>query len=230
MCGISGIIGPEWHPSQLESMVRIQSHRGPDNSSHFISNDLHAGLGHNRLSIIDLASAANCPMTDHSGNLTIVFNGEIYNYIELKDELSDYNFKTSSDTEVILAAYTKWGTKCVDKFIGMFAIAIWDENRKTLFCSRDRLGIKPFYYYYSGTTFYFASEIKALLAAGIQAEPNWDQWSTYLRTGFYDHSEETFFKNIKSLPPGNNLHLTKDNLDIQTTGQSLKIIIHQWIQ
>jgi len=214
MCGISGIVGPGWQLSQLQSMVGIQCHRGPNNSEHFVNNDGNAGLGHNRLSIIDLASSANCPMTDHSGNLTIVFNGEIYNYIELKQQLCDYNFKTSSDTEVILAAYNRWGTQCVNKFIGMFAFAIWDDNNKILFCSRDRLGIKPFYYYYSGNTFYFASEIKALLAAGIKAEPNWNQWSTYLKTGFYDHSEETFFSGINSLPGGNNLQLRKEQLDI----------------
>jgi asparagine synthase (glutamine-hydrolysing) len=205
MCGISGIAGEDWNANLLYSMTKIQSHRGPDNEGHFINTNQTIGLGHTRLSIIDLTDSANCPMSDENGNITVVFNGEIYNYLELKQQLNHYSFQTTSDTEVILASYIKWGEKCVDKFIGMFSFAIWDESKNILFCSRDRLGIKPFYYHLNNNTLYFASEIKALLACGIPSKPNWKQWSTYLTTGYYDHSEDTFFENIQTLPGGHNL-------------------------
>ena len=207
MCGISGIIGNDWEESSLDKMITCQIHRGPNNSAKFVDESKFVGLGHNRLSIQDLREEANCPMTDNSGNLTLIFNGEIYNFIELREQLKEYTFKTSSDTEVILAAYLKWGKQCVTKFIGMFALAIWDNKNHSLFCSRDRLGIKPFYYYYKNNTLIFASEIKSILAAKVKAEPNWNQWSDYLRFGAMDHSHETFFKDIYMLPAGHNLLL-----------------------
>lgn len=215
MCGISGIIGSNWAVKHLMSMVDEQTHRGPNDSGIFINPNNYAGLGHNRLSIIDLSSSAKHPMHDVSNRFTIVFNGEIYNYIELKQELSDYPFRTNSDTEVILAAYHKWGEECVTHLIGMFAFAIWDEQQQALFCSRDRLGIKPFYYHQSDGNFIFASEIKALLATGVKPVPNWNQWSTYLNYGYSDHSNETFFKEIYSLQPGNNLCLQNGSSRVQ---------------
>ena len=125
MCGISGICGDNWESNQLYAMTKIQEHRGPDNKGHFINTNHKIGLGHNRLSIIDLSDSANCPMTDTSGGVTVVFNGEIYNYLELRDQLTYYPFQTTGDTEVILAAYIRWGERCVQKFIGMFFLHYW---------------------------------------------------------------------------------------------------------
>ena len=205
MCGISGICGDNWKSNQLYAMTKIQEHRGPDNKGHFINTNHKIGLGHNRLSIIDLSDSANCPMTDTSGGVTVVFNGEIYNYLELRDQLTYYPFQTTGDTEVILAAYIRWGERCVQKFIGMFSFAIWDESKNQLFCSRDRLGIKPFFFHTTENTFYFASDIKALFAAGVPVKPDWKQWTTYLTRGYYDHSRDTFFEGVKTLPGGHNL-------------------------
>ena len=205
MCGISGFAGGQWSANQLDLMINALKHRGPDDHGTYVDERHYVGLAHTRLSIIDLSSNAKNPMHDTSGRLTIVFNGEIYNYIELKHQLSDYNFQTSSDTEVILAAYLKWGEQCTKHLIGMFAFAIWDNVNQSLFCARDRLGIKPFYYYYHNNQLIFASEIKAILSAGVDAKPNWDQWSIYLNYGYSDHSDETFFKEIYSLPAGTNL-------------------------
>ncbi len=214
MCGISGLMGQGWDEFQLTKMIDAQSHRGPNDSGSFIDQDCPVGLGHNRLSIIDLNKSAKCPMVDSTEQFTIVFNGEIYNYIELKNQLSDYKFKTSSDTEVILAAYSKWGEDCVSKFIGMFAFAIWDRNKRTLFCSRDRIGIKPFYFHFQNGLLRFASEIKAILRSGVTAEPDMQQWGVYLSKGYYDHSNKTFFKNIYSLDPGHNLTYDGHSLNI----------------
>tara|TARA_Y100000817_G_scaffold314854_1_gene315562 strand:- start:221 stop:2074 length:1854 start_codon:yes stop_codon:yes gene_type:complete len=205
MCGISGICGDNWESNQLYAMTKIQEHRGPDNKGHFINTNHKIGLGHNRLSIIDLSDSANCPMTDTSGSVTVVFNGEIYNYLELRDQLTYYPFQTKGDTEVILAAYIRWGERCVQKFIGMFSFAIWDESKNQLFCSRDRLGIKPFFFHTQENTFYFASDAKALFAAGVPVKPDWKQWTTYLTKGYYDHSRDTFFEGVKTLPGGHNL-------------------------
>ena len=135
MCGIGGIIGHNWDEDQLKSMLSIQSHRGPDDGGIFIDSNHNAGLIHNRLKIIDLSPSGNQPMSNFDGSLWIVFNGEIYNFLELKSELSDFNYKNKTDTEVILAAYEKWGEKCVDHFIGMFSFAIWEPAKNKLFCA-----------------------------------------------------------------------------------------------
>jgi asparagine synthase (glutamine-hydrolysing) len=164
MCGIAGIYyktDPE--PDREKTVLNLLkpiNYRGPDNTGIVTSNKIC--LGHLRLSIIDLSSEANQPMFSFSKNgLIIVFNGEIYNYIELRNRLSPkYNFRTSSDTEVILNAYLEWGENCVNEFNGMWAFAIYDSSRNKLFCSRDRFGIKPFYYYHDKNRFVFASEIK----------------------------------------------------------------------
>ncbi len=207
MCGISGIVGERWDRAQLEAMVRVQHHRGPDANGTWISADGRVGLGHNRLSIIDLSPAGNQPMANADGLLWITFNGEIYNYRELRAELTGYSFRSHSDTEVILAAYVRWGERCVERFIGMFAFAIWDMRERRLFCARDRLGIKPFHYAWHGGRFLFASEIKALLEAGLPAAPNHVTWASYLVHGYYDHTAETFFKGVQCLPAGHTLTL-----------------------
>jgi asparagine synthase (glutamine-hydrolysing) len=207
MCGIAGIFGRDWRISELEAMVAIQHHRGPDADGIYVDSARLAGLGHNRLSIIDLSEAGRQPMCDSAGRYWLVFNGEIYNYLELRRQLeSDYRFRTRTDSEVILAAYTVWGDACLDKFIGMFAFAIWDEETKTLVAARDRFGVKPLYYCHRRDgSLLIASEIKALHAAGVPAEPDKVAWATYLNYGLTDHNERTFWSGIKSLPPGHRL-------------------------
>ena len=205
MCGISGIVGEGWERSQLEAMVAIQDHRGPDDNGIYVNASGLVGLGHNRLSIVDLTDAGHQPMVNRDRTVWIVFNGEIYNYLELRQELKGYPFRSRTDTEVILAAYERWGENCVEHFVGMFAFAIWDERTKSLFCARDRLGIKPFHYAWHQNAFLFASEIKAILAADFRAEPNRKVWATYLTHGIYDHGPETFFAGICTLPPGHTL-------------------------
>lgn len=215
MCGISGIIssGHDLAPLILK-MTAAQTHRGPDAQEIFLSPCKTCALGHNRLSIIDLANHANQPMADHTGRYHIVFNGEIYNYRELRALLPEYLYRTNSDTEVILAAWDKWGNECVQHFIGMFSFAIWDNVEQKLTAFRDRLGIKPFHYYFDGTKFIFASEIKSILAAGISAKANIETWAEYLNHGLYDHLPSTFFENILSLNPGHMLEIQDKQLTI----------------
>ncbi|HEY7910854.1 MAG TPA: asparagine synthase (glutamine-hydrolyzing) [Blastocatellia bacterium] len=207
MCGIAGIFGRDWNLSKLEAMVAIQHHRGPDAEGIYVDPEREAGLGHNRLSIIDLSEAGRQPMCDSTGRYWLVFNGELYNYLELRRQLeSDYRFRTRTDSEVVLAAYRAWGGDCLDRFIGMFAFAVWDEETKTLFAARDRFGVKPLYYSYRRDgSLLIASEIKALHAAGVPAEPDPISWATYLNYGFSDHGERTFWSGINSLPPGHRL-------------------------
>lgn len=218
MCGISGIIGSKDQKEYfLKQMVNIQNHRGPDASGIYISSDGFAGLGHNRLSIIDLTSAGNQPMADSSGQYWISYNGEIYNYLELRNELKSYGeiFHTSSDTEVLLISFRRWGEKCLDKIVGMFSFAIWDNKNRTLFAARDRFGVKPFYYSLENNeTFIFASEIKAIHKAGIKRENNAETWATYLAYGVYEHSVSTFWDKIYSLPPGHYLQWKDSKLEL----------------
>ena len=160
MCGIVGIIGQKATKNNISQMLETQKHRGPDFMDYYCEENKIA-LGHNRLSIIDLSSNANQPFTSDCGNYVLTFNGEIYNYIELRNELqSKYHFRTQSDTEVLLNAYKEWGENCLEKFNGMFSFAIWNKNEQLLFAARDRFGVKPFYYFIDNDTFGFASEIK----------------------------------------------------------------------
>lgn len=211
MCGIAGIIG-NGTDEQLDLMLSKQKHRGPDNKSKWITKK--AKLGHNRLSIIDLSVTANQPFLSDDKRYVLVFNGEIYNYIELKALLVDYKFKTKSDTEVLLAAYIKWGKDCMHKLNGMFSFAIYDTQNQSLFAVRDRFGVKPFYYHQSKTTFYFSSEIKSIHAAGIKKNPNEKVWASYLTFGSYGMPNETFWQNIWQLPAGHCLTYQKGKLDI----------------
>lgn len=203
MCGISGCFGRQWKQKQIEAMVAAQRHRGPDAEGVHLNPSSTAALGHNRLSIIDLSAAGRQPMSNHDGSLHIVFNGEIYNYLELRAELSDYEYRTRTDTEVILAAYERWGAACLDRLVGMFAFLIWDERERKLFAARDRFGVKPLYYHIGPDgDLLAASEIKALHAAGIPAEPDDASWAAYLTHGLKDHSERTFWKGVRQLPAG----------------------------
>lgn len=204
MCGITGILGKSWSADDLKIMVDRQRHRGPDGDGTYIDPSGSAGLGHNRLSIIDLSDAGRQPMFSADGNLAITYNGEIYNYLELRRDLeSGYEFRTQSDTEVLLAAYQRWGDACLDRLVGMFAFVIWDLKKQSAFAARDRFGVKPFYYHRkSDGTLIFASEIKSIHAAGVARIPDECAWATYLATGLHDHSDRTFWKDIEALPPG----------------------------
>jgi asparagine synthase (glutamine-hydrolysing) len=216
MCGIAGIFGRGWELTQLEAMVSSQHHRGPDDRGMYRDLTGRAGLGHNRLSIIDLSPAGQQPMSTPDGRYHIVFNGEIYNYLELRSELADYPYRSQTDTEVVLAAYQRWGKACLDRFLGMFAFLLWDEQEQSLFAARDRFGVKPLNYFVDGDgTLLIASEIKALHAAGAPAEFDPVTWATYLTSGAYDHSERTFWKGIKSLPAGHTLTWQNDSLQIR---------------
>lgn len=207
MCGIAGIIGHSPDANTLmRKMLDAIRHRGPD-ASKLVSLDPICTLGHNRLSIIDLDESANQPFTDFEGRFTLVYNGELYNYIELRAELQGtYPFKTQSDTEVLLAGYRHWGKECLHRFVGMFAFAIWDNQSHTLFAARDRFGVKPFYYHQSSEgQLVFASEIKALWAADIPRTPNERVWARYFTYGDYGAPHETFWSGIQQLPGGHTL-------------------------
>ncbi len=162
MCGIAGILKPNPDkPENLEKAIAALQHRGPDGSG--IWTAPHIGLAHTRLSILDLSNHASQPMASPDGRYHLVFNGEIYNYLEIRKELTTWAFKSGGDTEVLLASYATWGVSCLQKFRGMFAFGIWDERDQTLFLARDRCGEKPLYYTHNSSGFYFASELKALL-------------------------------------------------------------------
>ena len=209
MCGITGIwfkktsnVGIEL----IKKMMDVIYHRGPDGEGFAVLDDYKLFFGHRRLSIIDLSENAKQPMS-YLNRYTITYNGEIYNYIELKEELKrkGYNFYTKTDTEVIMAAYDCWGVDCLQKFDGMFSFALFDNKTNELFCARDRFGEKPFHYYQENNVFVFGSEIKSLWAAGVDKTP--DDYSIYLflNMGLHEDPEDksrTFYKNIKRLKPG----------------------------
>ncbi len=217
MCGIAGILALNHEPisgleRKLDVMNRLLRHRGPDGDANWANPSHSMGLVHRRLAIIDLTPSGAQPMTDGHGNW-IVFNGEIYNYIEVRRELGSENFTTSSDTEVILASYRTWGADCVNHLRGMFAFVIWNERDRTLFCARDRFGIKPFYYMIQDDVFYFASEVKALLPFVHRIETDLDGFKDYL-TFQLCLAGKTLFKGIRELLPSHHM-LIKDG-SIQT--------------
>ena len=234
MCGIAGLIdtagtaAPGMLAGRLRTMMDLVRHRGPDDwgIGVFTSNSEAAALpadervtmvdcetttllGHRRLSIIDLSADARQPMRSSDGNLWLIFNGEIYNYIELREELApSYPFRTHSDSEVILAAYERWGRGMLERFDGMFALAIFDKTRRTLFVARDPLGIKPFYYAFENGLFSFASETRAVLA-GLGTAGRLDRTRTaeFLVLGVTDHDDRTCFEQVRQLPGGHALLL-----------------------
>lgn len=211
MCGIAGIIGSEAQPATLEKMLVAQAHRGPDATGRFVEKDVC--LGHNRLAIIDLSKEANQPFYSTDQRHVLIFNGEIYNYLELKKELdTQYAFQTSSDTEVVLAAYLHWGELCLHKFNGMFSFAIWDRKEQSLFAARDRFGVKPFYYSIESSTLYLASELKALFAAGVKKAPKESVWASYFAYGSYGAPTECFWEGIHQLAGGYYLTYKNDVL------------------
>jgi asparagine synthase (glutamine-hydrolysing) len=205
MCGICGqfnLTGHPVEPATLRAMMAAIRHRGPDDEGHVVRGP--AGLSHLRLSIIDLSEAGHQPMTSRDGQKWIVFNGEIYNYIELKRELEQLGetFRSSSDTEVLLRLYERFGPACLEKLQGMFAFAVWDEPRQTLFLARDRVGIKPLYYYLDDRRIVFASEIKAILqCADVSRQVNVESLITYFTFG-HSVAPDTMYSRIHKLLPG----------------------------
>jgi asparagine synthase (glutamine-hydrolysing) len=231
MCGIAGIVTlGELEPSVLARMSSAIEHRGPDGEG-FLLTDLGAplqmtrapasapprrpivGFAHRRLSIIDLSSGNDQPFVDETGDLAIAFNGEIYNYLELRGELESlgHRFRTSGDTEVALLAYAQWGVECVERFVGMWAIAICDRARRRLVLTRDRFGIKPLYVAHDSRQIVFASEIKGLLASGlVVAAPDEETISRYLVAGRADDRAETFYAGIRQLPAASTAVISLD--------------------
>src|SRR5918911_601172 len=181
MCGICGIValGRPPEADTVEAMARELDHRGPDGPGSFAAEGV--ALGFRRLAIIDLSDAGDQPFASEDGALQLVHNGEVYNYRELRRELEAHGhvFRSRTDTEVILRAYEQWGERCVERFNGMWAVALWDGRRQRLFCSRDRFGVKPFYYRGDGKRFAFAGELKAFRAAG-PVEPHLPAVRDYL--------------------------------------------------
>lgn len=207
MCGIAGIFSKrEMNHADVELVERmndLQKHRGPDDEGLYA--DKHCVLGHRRLAIIDLSKNGHEPFTSEDGRFKLVYNGEIYNYIELRDELKQlgWQFRTKTDTEVLLKAYQQYGENCLSKFNGMFAFAIYDSQKNYLFLARDRVGIKPLYYTIIDSILYFASEIKTLrIIPALKVSINYQTLFDYLvfnRTDIYD---ETFFNEIRRIPKG----------------------------
>lgn len=215
MCGISGF---SWNDAALiDSMNAAIKHRGPDDQGIYL--DEHVSLGHCRLSIIDLSTAGRQPMTNEDESIWIVFNGEIYNFAEIRKHLEErgHNFKSYTDTEVIIHAYEEWGLSSIERFNGMWAFAIYDKNKKCIFLSRDRFGVKPLYYYQDDRGIIFSSEIKGLLKHNIERMPNDKAIYEYLAFGFTDHSKETFFLGINRLMPGENLVYDLDKRNLRTS-------------
>ena len=217
MCGIAGIVdvSAPVDAALVAAMSEAIAHRGPDDSGLYSSENIV--LGFRRLSILDLSAAGHQPMRDPSGRYVLVFNGEIYNYLELRAELASAGrvFTSGTDTEVILAAFERWGEACVERFNGMWAFALWDSEKRTLFCSRDRFGIKPFFYRHDGGRFVFASELKAFCAAGLRLEPNLAAVRDFLEQSALERGERTMFDGIVQLAPGQSLSFGHNGLRVR---------------
>jgi asparagine synthase (glutamine-hydrolysing) len=215
MCGINGIYGVTKlsNPKELlEKMNSVTHHRGPDFSAVYI--DEQVAFGHNRLAIIDLNTSSNQPFISNDGNVVLAFNGEIYNYQEVRKLIDNYDFKTNSDTEVIVAAYQKWGIGCVHQFNGMFAFAIWDKALQKFFLVRDRLGIKPIYYFDNNQQFAFSSELRGLLSLPfIDKKINPSALADYVQYGTV-HAPRTIIQDIKMLLPGHYMTISDDGSTI----------------
>lgn len=228
MCGLAGILStqsPEDLQLSMKAMLELILHRGPDGTgieTYKINEDRNLAFGHQRLAIIDTTDAGLMPMSSVDNNFSIIFNGEIFNYRELKTELIKlgYEFCSATDTEVLLYSYIEWGSACLNKLNGMFAFAIFNKLNNKLFIARDRFGVKPLYYFLQKEFFIFGSEIKSLLAhPNVKSSPNEKALGNFLSSGLINHDSETLFKNILSLKPGHFIELD---------GQ--KISIHKWYE
>lgn len=244
MCGIAGIVQLNKVPVDvklLEAMTRSLAHRGPDGQGYAllschgkrrpivvrnigsecpqeIGPEYPVGLGHRRLAVLDLSPLGSQPMSNEDGRVWITYNGEVYNYLEIRRELMALGrrFQSMTDTEVVLQAYEEWGSSCLTRLNGMFAFAIWDGRHNRLFCARDRLGMKPFYYRVSAGRLAFASEIKALLEdPSLRRSPNLPIIYDFLVLSLQDHTDETFFDGIKQLRPGHFMLLEGGRIHIE---------------
>ena len=220
MCGINGLIhfadgiDSKLLRSHIITMNRAIAHRGPDGEGVYFDNGL--ALGHRRLSILDLSIDGHQPMFNEDHSLVLVFNGEIYNYLELIPELKEcgHIFRSHSDSEVILHAYEEWGADCVRRFNGMWSFAIWDTRHRRLFASRDRLGVKPFYYVKDKSCFIFSSEVKAIAAVKPLHEANLAKVHDYLRYSYRTNNGDTFFQGVNELRPAHNLVIENGEMNI----------------
>jgi len=227
MCGIAGLVEFENQVADLSTLMEKMGdairHRGPDASG--VYSDSSVGLVHRRLSIIDLNETGSQPMSSPSGRFVIVFNGEIYNFKILRSQLEEegISFNGTSDTEVLIALYEKYGSDCLSMLNGMFAIAVWDKKEQSLFLARDRLGKKPLYYYYDQKKFLFASEIKAILCdEAVDRTLRSDAIKDYF---FYQYvpDPKTIFKNIQKLRPGHWLRFDRSGI-VQTQYWDLSFV------
>jgi asparagine synthase (glutamine-hydrolysing) len=217
MCGICGIV--DLHrpadTAAVERMAAELEHRGPDGAGAFAGSG--CALGFRRLAIIDLSDAGMQPFASEDGRLQLVHNGEIYNYRELRAELEakGRRFRSATDTEVLLAAYEEWGDACVERFNGIWAFAIWDERERRLFASRDRFGVKPFYYRFDRGRLAFASEVRAFRGEGTRLEANRGAVREYIEQSYLDHTDETFVAGVRRLPPAHTLVLDEHGLRLR---------------
>ena len=202
MCGIVAVVGTgaEQLAAAMSDCIR---HRGPDARGLWTDPAAEVALAHRRLSIVDLSEAGRQPMVSADDRYAMVFNGEVYNYRELRSELADYPYRSQTDSEVVLAAWARWGEACLDRLIGMFAFAIWDRRERSLVGVRDRFGVKPLLHARTRDGgLALASEIKAFRAAGLATEPDPTAWATYLASGISDHSPRTFWRGVEAVPAG----------------------------
>ena len=222
MCGIGVILNLDSKPvgalgPGLALMNRLLAHRGPDGEGLWVHDRKHVGFAHRRLEIIDLQTGQQ-PMHDGEGNW-ITYNGEIYNYVELRRELGEDSFRTTSDTEVVLRAYRRWGPACVERLRGMFAFALWDEAEEQLFCARDRFGIKPFAYALHDGVFHGASEAKAVLPFLPAIETDTDALKDYLAFQF-SLAGKTLFKGVRELSQATRSPFGRASCTSASTGRS----------
>jgi len=234
MCGVIGIISSESRQEITDSadkMLRFIDHRGPDGRGLEVFNlpkAQHLALGHNRLAIIDTSDAGLMPMSNADDSLSIIFNGEIFNYIELREELVSlgYCFTTNTDTEVLLNAYSEWGSDCLNKLNGMFAFAIFNKVNSELFIARDRYGVKPLYYFFQDNLFIFASEIKSILThQNVDVAPEEEMLGKFLLTGAVNNTNLTCFSEIYSLSPGYSLKMQQGKLTTDKWYSSTKNLL-----
>ena len=212
MCGIVALVGDRAEAGRLTAMTEAVRHRGPDDLGTYVAPGI--ALGHRRLSILDLSPAGHQPMASHDGRYQLIFNGELFNFHDVARALPDVRWRSSSDSEVVLEAFAAWGPACLERFVGMYAFAIWDSFENRLFCARDRLGIKPLYMARLGSGWAIGSEIGALLAAGVPAAPDEGIIYDFLARDFYEHADATFFRGITKLPPGHWMWVAADQTPV----------------
>ncbi len=215
MCGIYGVVEKKIDRELAIKCLDTMYHRGPDGSG--LWQEGGVTLGHRRLSILDLSGAGSQPMSYADGRYELTFNGEIYNFIEIRGELrkKGHTFRGESDSEVILAAFAEWGEKCVERFNGMWTFAVWDAKLERLFLSRDRFGVKPlFYTEFPGGGMAFASEMKALMPLLDTAEPNKAMFDRYFADNHYENQKECLIRGIWRFPAGHNAWYKKETLKI----------------